>query len=147
VVGFFAYSDIELLIKTKYEPVGYFVFNFLAKQTLKQFAQHFSSNTLCNAIAIDDVPNKSGYSHTAILTKALTSDSIRPVYNALRAKNRIEYAGKSKEFRLNNPRDFIVCKKPNNIILIDDVMTTGSTLTQAYNALDGNVDFAMVLCI
>jgi competence protein ComFC len=146
VVTFFRYDEIEILLKTKYEPVGYFVFNFFANLIFKTFAKNYHSHTNNYAVPIDDNPSKKGYSHTAILANALKSKNIKPIFNVIRAQNQIEYAGKTKEFRRNNPRNFCVNKKMSNIILIDDIITTGSTLTEAYFALNKNVDFALTLC-
>lgn len=142
VISFFKYDEIELLLKTKYEPVGYFVYNYLAKLTFKQFANNFISDTKYNAVPIDD-NTKKGYSHSAILAHALNSKNIKSNFNVLKAKNSVEYAGKSKEFRVNNPRNFQAKKQLKNAILVDDIMTTGTTLTQAYNTME-NVLFAMV---
>jgi len=98
------------------------------------------------SVAIDDTV-KSGYSHTAILNKALKSKNINPLYNKLRAKNPISYSGKSKEFRLLNPRDFIVKSfAAKEIILVDDIITTGSTLTQAIQAMKA-VKKEVVCCL
>ena len=144
VVSFFDYDDIEFLLKTKYEPVGYFVFRFLARRAFRPFAKNFYSKNY--VVPIDDNPSKKGFSHSAILANELKSQYLTPVYNVLRAQNRVEYAGKSKDFRINNPRNFKVNKRLPDVILVDDVITTGSTLTEAYCALDKNVDFALVLC-
>jgi competence protein ComFC len=48
----------------------------------------------------------------------------------------VSYSGKSKQFRLLNPRDFEL-KKVNekSVILVDDIITTNLTLTQAVTAL------------
>ena len=54
----------------------------------------------------------------------------------LRSKNDITYSGKTKEYRLNHPRDFELKEfKENNVILVDDIITTGLTLSQACNTL------------
>lgn len=143
VISFFDYHEIELLLKTKYEPVGYFIYNYLAKLTFKHFSKNFDSDTIYNAVAIDDTVKK-GYSHSAILANALSSKNIKVNFNILKAQNRVLYAGKSKEFRINNPRNFKIRKQLNNVILVDDIMTTGTTLTEAFFTVQ-NVSFAMVL--
>ena len=90
---------------------------------------------MLTSIAVDD-NTKSGYSHTAILNKTLQSKYIKPEFNKLRAKNSVSYSGKSREFRLLNPRDFTFnSSTTNKIILVDDIITTGSTLTQAINSI------------
>jgi len=99
------------------------------------------------AIPIDDHV-RHGYSHSAILAKA-TKPFLMPLYGSLRAKNHESYSGKSKTFRQVNKRDFIfTCKDEIDVILIDDIVTTGSTLEEAYETLKKhgvNVLFALVL--
>jgi competence protein ComFC len=107
----------------------------MAKNSFKKFASSFLWQDKISAVAIDD-HTKSGYSHTAILNKQLNSKVIKPEFAKLRAKNSISYSGKSKEFRMMNPRDFSF--KPTrykDIILVDDIITTGSTLSQAITAI------------
>ena len=59
------------------------------------------------------------------------------------------YAGKSLQFRLDNPRDFDYHgKKDVDVILVDDIITTGITLQEAQKVLTQsgvNVLFALVL--
>jgi competence protein ComFC len=64
---------------------------------------------------------------------------LKPIFNSLKAQNKISYAGKSLEFRLNNPRNFIYTG-PKNIdaILIDDIATTHTTLNEAQKVLEEN---------
>ena len=93
----------------------------------------FSEEVL--AVAIDDFP-QSGYSHTAILANALKSKNIKIRFGALRAKNRVNYSGKTLEYRLNNPRDFVYTPgNLKNVILIDDIVTTTTTIFQAKEAV------------
>ncbi|MDD2791143.1 MAG: phosphoribosyltransferase family protein [Sulfurimonas sp.] len=135
VLSFYKYSEIKDLLHTKHSDLGFYIYSILATNALKEFATAFTFANPVAAIAIDDLP-QSGYSHTAILSKTLKSSSIKPLYNKLRAKNRVSYAGKSKEFRLLNPRNFELQDfKFKEVILVDDIITTGSTLTQAVQAL------------
>jgi len=110
----------------------------MAKNSFKKFADEFSFDEKIISIAIDDNV-KSGYSHTGILNKALKSKNIKPMFNKLRAGNDISYSGQSKEFRMLNPREF----KLNDfngevVILVDDIITTGATLTQAVDVMKSN---------
>ena len=138
VISFYKYRDIKNLLHTKHTDLGYYIYSILAKQSFKKFANEFKFAYTINSIAIDD-NIKSNYSHTAILNKALKSKYIIPKFNVLRAKNSISYSGKSKEFRLLNPRNFELKNfKANEMILVDDIITTGSTLTQAVNIVRQN---------
>ena len=138
VLSFYKYNDIKNLLHTKHTDLGYYIYNILAKNSLEKFANNFKYTQILTSIAIDD-KIKNGYSHTAILNKIMNSEYIKPQFNKLRASNSISYSGKSKEFRLLNPRNFEINGLiENDIILIDDIITTGSTLTQAIQCLKNN---------
>ena len=138
VISFYKYQDIKKLLHTKHTDIGYYIYNILAKNSFLKFSQNFNFSDTTHSIGIDDSIN-SGYSHTAILNKALTSKKIKPLYNTLRAENPISYSGKSKEFRLLNPRNFVMNDfKGESIILVDDIITTGSTLSQAIECIRAN---------
>ncbi len=131
VISFYKYGEIKDLLHTKHTDLGFYIYSILAQNSFSKFAKEFDFEQLVAAIPIDDKA-KSGYSHTAILAKELKNKKIKPLYNKLRANNSISYSGKSREFRLLNPRefelkDFIY----ENIILVDDIITTGLTLSQA----------------
>ena len=138
VISFYKYSQIKDLLHTKHTDLGYYIYKILAKLAFSKFALEFNFNSKLVSIAIDD-NIKSGYSHTAILNKALTCRDIKPIFSKLRATNDISYSGKSKEFRLMNPRNFKLSDfSEKNIILVDDIITTGSTLSQAIQTISSN---------
>ena len=138
VISFYKYQDIKNLLHTKHTDIGYYIYKILAQNSFTKFAQEFNFTNLIHSIGIDDTTH-SGYSHTAILNNALRSKNIKPLFNKLRAGNTISYSGKSREFRLLNPRDFKVNKMGGKeIILVDDIITTGSTLSQAISSLESN---------
>ena len=138
VISFYKYKDIKNLLHTKHTDIGYYIYKILAKNSFSKFAQEFNFTNPVHSIAIDDTVH-SGYSHTAILNNALRSENIRPIFNKLRAGNSISYSGKSKEFRLLNPMSFKVSEmREKEIILVDDIITTGSTLSQAVSSLESN---------
>lgn len=135
VISFYKYSEIKDLLHTKHTDLGYYIYSILAKNSIKKFAREFEYPEQITSIAVDDCVTE-GYSHTAILNKALKSRCITPLFNKLRAKNRVSYSGKSREFRMLNPRAFEVKEfNGKNVILVDDIVTTNLTLTQAVQAM------------
>ncbi|MFA5461523.1 MAG: ComF family protein, partial [Sulfurimonas sp.] len=148
VISFYKYSDIKNLLHTKHTDLGYYIYTILAKNSLAKFASEFSYEHKLTSIAIDDALS-GACSHTAILNKALKSDFISPKFNKLRAKNRVSYSGKSREFRMLNPRNFELKDfKEKELILVDDIVTTGSTFTQAISLLhskEKNILFCLSL--
>ncbi|EAH5715344.1 ComF family protein, partial [Campylobacter coli] len=61
----------------------------------------------------------------------------------------LKYSGKSLKFRQDNKRKFKLLKKINNpVILVDDIVSSGSSLLEAKQFLEKNkisVLFAVVL--
>jgi len=135
VISFYKYNEIKELLFTKHTDLGFYIYKILAQNSLKKFAKNFSYDENIVSIAIDDNP-KGNYSHTAILNHSLKSNYIKPLHNKLRAKNHISYSGKNREFRILNPRDFELKEfKERQVIVVDDIVTTGLTLTQAVRVL------------
>ncbi len=146
VVNFYKYEDIEFLLLKKYHKFGNRIFEILAKNSFYPFSKTYREKAFI--IPIDD-KTKKGFSHTAILARHLQSKHLTPLFSSLHSKNEISYAGKSLEFRLNNPRNFQY-RGPENIdaILVDDIYTTGTTINEAVQTLKNcnvNVLFSMVL--
>ena len=131
------------MIKYKYEKFGSFVFKELSFP-FSFFSKNYPH--ILNIIPIDDKVDK-GYSHTAILANAMQKD--KKLYSTLHSQTDVKYAGKSLEFRLNNPRNFKYCGPKNiDVVLVDDVVTTGTTLNEAKEVLKKyniNVLFSLVL--
>jgi len=135
IYSFYHYSEIEELLKTKHTYIGASVYAILAKKAFSRFADEFEFPNKVYAIAVDDHV-KRGYSHTAILTKALKSRNIQPIYSSLRARNHVTYSAKSLEYRLQNPRNFNYSFKSEiDAILVDDIVTSSTTLNEAKNKL------------
>lgn len=148
VFSFYKYQDIESLLLTKHTDLGYYIYTILAQNSFTLFSQNFKyDNNVCS-LSIDDHV-KSGYSHTAILNKELRSDSIKPRYAGLRASSSTSYSGKDYQFRLLNPRKFkMKAFIEEDVILVDDIITTGLTLTQAITEVQAkgkNVLFCLTL--
>ena len=150
VISFYRYSTLEPLLLSKHKPEGYRIYKALAKMTMKPFIEEFTEadDRVVYVVGVDEYV-KSGYSHVALLTKAMKTKTSIPLHAKLMAQNRVNYAGKDLEFRLSNPRDFKYTGKKNiDIILVDDIITTGITLQEAQKVLiqNGvNVLFALTL--
>ncbi|MDP2078995.1 MAG: phosphoribosyltransferase family protein [Sulfuricurvum sp.] len=146
VYSFFSYSDIEPLLLTKHTDLGHYIYTIMAKRSMQRFAKEWSYENKVVSIGIDDHAT-SGYAHTAILNRALKSPLITPLYGILRATQHHKYAGKSVEERLMNPREFRY--KPfdeEEVILVDDIVTTGTTLTEAAEVLHAHGK-KVILCL
>lgn len=133
IVSFYNYDEIEWLVKFKYHRFGHSIFKILADNSFKIFAKEIRENFF--VIPIDDKIEK-GFSHTAILANSMKTKFLTPLFNSLYSTNNVKYAGKTFEFRLNNPRNFKYKGKKNiDVILLDDVKTTGTTLNEAKEVL------------
>ncbi len=148
VISFYSYEEIAKLLHTKHLDIGYYIFDILAKNSLKVFANHYESDERCVSLAISE-KLKESYSHTEVLNKNLKSTYIKPLYQKLLNQSNIKYSGLSFQDRLLNLRKFKLKKfKCENVILVDDIITSGFTIIQAVNTLrrEGkNVLF--VLCL
>jgi len=121
-------------VKFKYHRFGHRVFKVLAENSLKLFSSKISQEFFL--VPIDDHIKK-GYSHTAILAKEMQNSNLKPLYGVMRASNGVSYAGKSLMYRINNPRNFIYTGPSGvDIILVDDILTTGITMNEAEEAVE-----------
>ena len=149
VFSFYRYAELKELLFTKHTDLGFHIYNLLATLSFQKFAQEFIFEEHVVSIGIDDTV-KSGYSHTAILNKALKSHTIKPLYKRLRATSTFSYSGKPKAFREANPRNFKYKSfKTKYVILVDDIITTGTTLREASDLLTQErkeVLFCLTLC-
>ncbi len=140
VYSFYNYHNIEDFLLTKHTPLGFRVYRELAKLTFKPFIQEFikNSNSLIYIVGIDERVN-SGYSHVALLTHQMRCRGVEILHSSLIAQNRVNYSGKSLQFRLENHREFgYRGKRDIDIILVDDIITTGTTLKEAKRVLSRN---------
>lgn len=150
VVSFFKYSALESLLHTKHKPEGYRIFRALAQMTMRPFIEkfmQFDDKKIC-VVGIDERV-KNGYAHVALLTHVMKHKNAIPLHGALMAKNKVNYSGKTLQYRLDHPRDFVYKGKPNiDVVLVDDIITTGITLQEAQKVLlehGVNVLFALTL--
>jgi competence protein ComFC len=150
VISFYRYSTIESLLLLKHKPEGYRVFGELAEMTMKPFIHNFVKNDpdFVSIVGIDEKV-KNGYSHVACLTEKMRTAYSKPLHASLLSQNSVSYAGKTLQYRLNNPRNFKYGgKEKENVILVDDIITTGITLQEAQSTLlesGANVLFALTL--
>jgi len=150
VISFYKYSALESLLLTKHKPEGYRIYKALAHMTMKPFIKEFveADDRDVYIVGVDEYV-KGGYAHVALLTHAMKTKHVIPQHASLMAQNRVVYAGKDLQFRLNNPRDFIYSGRENiDVILVDDIITTGITLQEAQKVLmehNVNVLFALTL--
>lgn len=147
VYSFYEYEEIKDLINSKYHFHGDKIYKILASLSFKLFAKNFSYKNVI-AVPIDD-HTRHQFSQSAILAQSLNSEGIKPVFSTLKAQNIVKYAGKDLKFRKNNPRNFKYNgKKGLQIILVDDLVTSGQTLLEAKEVLKQNsceVLFALAL--
>ena len=151
VFYYYGYSEIRELILSKHHEYGAAVLARIASLSLAKFPlnlqREISANPQnyeafkaggifkFNAVPLDD-DARSGYSHTAILARALKSELIEPKFHCLRAQNRVKYTGQSLEFRLQHKRNFKILTPPKfPVILVDDIITSGLSMLQARESL------------
>jgi len=137
IISLFRYRSIDWLLLSKHHAIGYRIFRFFGRKYLRPFLQAFEEGLedCAYLIPIDDIPSN-GYSHTAVMAHQAATGRIKALYGVLRAKNRIRYSGQSLSFRLKNPREFIYTgPKGVDVILLDDIVTSGLTISQAHQVL------------
>ena len=154
VISFFDYYLVSELVKSKYIVSGYRFYRYIAKKFFQPFLKAYSTSYNGNKdklhiIGVDENVLR-GYSNVSILMHYGAKDTgLKVLHNVLKANKQIHYAGKSLEYRLNNPREFVYSgPKDIDVILIDDVVTTGTTLQEASLVLKKNgvnIHFALTV--
>ena len=150
VYSFFNYQHIEDLLLTKHTPQGYQLYRALARLSFRPFIKKFIENDPREVYVVGIDENvKSGYSHVALLTHEMRHKYVHIEHAKLMATNSVNYSGKTLQFRLENSREFeYKGKKDIEVILVDDIVTTGTTLKEANETLKLNgvdVLFALTL--
>lgn len=150
VISLFRYKTIEPFLLSKHTPAGYRLFRYFGRRHVTPFFAAFAEG-LEEPVRLLPVDEgiESGYSHTALLAHGVNFPLLRPLHGGLPARNRVNYAGKPLRYRLENPREFVYLG-PSDIpvILLDDVITTGTTLSEAKSVLESygvEVLFALTL--
>ncbi|WP_158654733.1 MULTISPECIES: phosphoribosyltransferase [unclassified Helicobacter] len=148
VYSFYSYEENAFLLNMKYDAIGSRIYKILAQRASEYFFNHLSVRFPkdCYGVGIDDDPKK-GYSHTGIILKGFSS-KIKPIFGELRAKNKVKYAGESLSFRKKNPKNFKCKVSYKDLIIFDDIITTGTSMLEAREKLqkyNNNVLFGIVL--
>ncbi|WP_297810924.1 phosphoribosyltransferase family protein [uncultured Helicobacter sp.] len=138
IYSFFAFSEIEYLLRSKYQRIGSKIYGILAKKAAQYLKKSLEIPLEVYGVGVDDKVSAQGYAHNAIFLYHLKYVGLKPLYRTLYARNMVSYAGKSLEFRQSNPRNFYLKREVmgKEIILIDDIVTTGLTLTEAKEFLE-----------
>ncbi len=136
VHSFYKYDEIEPLLLTKHTDLGYHLYKILASVAFAPYAASLKTEGPIAVIAVDD-HIRHGYSHTALLARAMKTAVLTPRYGVLRDRSGHRYSGEDFQYRLTHPRNFALKPFPEKrVILVDDILTTGLTLTQAAEALE-----------
>ena len=148
VLSFFSYDEIDFLLKTKHKYIGSHLYKILANHSMLALSEAFKFDMKLDIIPIDDKV-KGSYSHTAILANALKSKKLTPLYQSLHSQSDVSYSGQNLAFRKSHPRDFKLLKVPKNqVILVDDIITSGTTLLEASNFLEAqNIQIFMAVTL
>ena len=119
------------------------------KYNLKRDLSNFIAKDMCRVLSLDKnstyvivpVPTSSrhiktrGFDHTKLIAEELSNISDISVKSLLKRKHNKQQVGKLAEERKNQAKDAFYCtdKLSHNIkyVVIDDVSTTGATLTEA----------------
>ncbi len=137
VVSLFHYSVIEPFLLTKHTPLGCRIYRYLGQHYIAPFVEEYrrQEGTSFGVIGVDEHVGH-GYAHTALLTRAIQHPDIPVMHSTLLARNRVNYAGKTLQYRLDHPRDFhYTGSKKQEVVLVDDIVTTGITLQEAAGEL------------
>lgn len=131
-------SQFKYLNKTQYGIILGEIFGKVIQQS-----KYFEFIDAIVPIPLHPKKQKSrGFNQSEILAKGLSKQLLIPVIsnNMIRGKNTSTQTKMSREERINNLRNAFYLKKPvlfegKHILLLDDVLTTGSTLLECAHQL------------
>lgn len=151
VISFYKYQNIKEILQSKHTPLGYRIYKQLAHLSFEPFINNLDFKAFSNPLYILGIDEfvQNGYAHIAILTHSLQNPHTIVLHAKLMAGNRVKYAGKTLKFRLDNPRNFDYTYKENiSVVLVDDIITSGSTIKEAIATLKKyhvEVEFVLTL--
>ena len=161
--SFYRYEDVAFLMQSKYHLIGSRILPLLTKRAAAYFFTNFSFHHLTNQslpialVGLDDYPY-GAYSHVGVIVKVFSQESkgiFKASFGALKAQNKVKYAGKNLHFRQNNPKGFVykdsfiqnIDIQSRGFVLLDDIITTGTSLNEAISAFrDTQILFWLALC-
>ncbi len=148
IYSFFRYDDVNFLMNAKYHIIGSRIISHLAKIASDSFFGLDSRFDGISGVGIDDYVN-SFYSHTGVILKHFARNGIKPLYGQLRARNNVSYAGKPLAYRQAHKRDLRFSAKAKDIMIVDDIITTGTSFGEAIDVCTkagAKVHFGIALC-
>lgn len=152
VYCFYGYDDVSFLLNSKYYTIGSRILACLSDKAARYFAQTFDKSQALHAltlIGIDDFV-RSYYSHTGVIMHSFAKHTaMKACYGQLKANKQVSYAGKPLSYRQANKRDLSYTAKAKDLIIVDDIITTGTSFSEAIEACTqkgARVHLALALC-
>lgn len=140
------YSDImmEIILELKYK-LNYSAYNFIVEMLLDTINKMQIDFDIITYVPSDRrTRKKRGYNQSQLLAKGISRSLKKPVKNLLkkvsRTKDQIGLSGSDRWFNLKNSFSVqdIESLQDKNILLIDDVITTGATAYYCAKELEKN---------
>ncbi len=133
VVSLYRYRTVAPFLLSKHTPRGYRIYRYFGRRQVAPFLEAFAEGVEGQTLLLSiDERLSGGYAHTSLLAHGSRFERLRPLHGALVARNPVRYTGRSLQYRLTHPREFVY-RGPEGVpaVLLDDVVTTGTTLSEA----------------